>query len=465
MKTSKEVDLGKDSVGKLFVMLAVPAIASQLVNALYNIIDRMYIGHIEGVGATALTGVGVCFPLIMIISAFAALVAMGGAPRASILMGQGNQKSAEKVLGNCFSALIITAIVLTITVLCFQTDLLYMFGASENTISYAKSYMSIYASGTIFVQMTLGMNAFISAQGFSKVSMLTVIIGAITNIILDPILIFYFDMGVQGAALATVLSQAVSAIWVLCFLKGSSTTIQIKKENMKIETQILFPAMALGIAPFIMQSTESILVLCFNSSLLNYGGDLAVGAMTILSSVMQFAMLPLSGFTQGAQPIISYNYGANHVDRLKKAFTLSLASCLIYSALLWLMVMCFPHIFTMMFTSDPELTSITIWALRIYMFGCLLFGAQIACQQAFIALGNAKTSAFLAMFRKIIVLIPLIYILPNFFEDQVFAVFLAEPIADFLAVITTTSMFIYSFRKLLKEMEQRQQTNTVEASK
>lgn len=453
MKVAKEVDLGKEPVGKLFAMLAIPAIASQVVNALYNIVDRMYIGHIADIGAIALTGVGVCFPIIMIISAFAALVSMGGAPRASILMGQNKKNEAEKILGNCFCALIITSIVLTVLVLCFQTPLLYMFGASENTIGYAQNYMTIYAIGTIFVQVTLGMNAFISAQGFSRISMMTVIIGAVTNIILDPIFIFGFQMGVQGAALATVLSQSVSAIWCVRFLRGKDTKIQIKVKDMKIDPKILLPAMALGIAPFIMQSTESVLVLCFNSSLLNYGGDIAVGAMTILSSVMQFAMLPLNGFTQGAQPIISYNYGAKNKERLKKAFKISLASCLIYSSILWLSVMLFPNIYTMMFTSNPELTQISLWALRVYMFGCIIFGAQIACQQAFIALGNAKTSAFLAMFRKIIVLIPLIYILPNFFENKVFAIFLAEPIADILAVITTVSLFYISFKKLLRNMD------------
>lgn len=453
MKVAKEVDLGKEPVGKLFAMLAIPAIASQVVNALYNIVDRMYIGHIADIGATALTGVGVCFPIIMIISAFAALVSMGGAPRASILMGQNKKNEAEKILGNCFCALIITSIVLTVLVLCFQTPLLYMFGASENTIGYAQNYMTIYAIGTIFVQVTLGMNAFISAQGFSRISMMTVIIGAVTNIILDPIFIFGFQMGVQGAALATVLSQSVSAIWCVRFLRGKDTKIQIKVKDMKIDPKILLPAMALGIAPFIMQSTESVLVLCFNSSLLNYGGDIAVGAMTILSSVMQFAMLPLNGFTQGAQPIISYNYGAKNKERLKKAFKISLASCLVYSSILWLSVMLFPNIYTMMFTSNPELTQISLWALRVYMFGCIIFGAQIACQQAFIALGNAKTSAFLAMFRKIIVLIPLIYILPNFFENKVFAIFLAEPIADILAVITTVSLFYISFKKLLRNMD------------
>ena len=316
--------------------------------------------------------------------------------------------------------------------------------------------MIIYAAGTIFVQLTLGMNAFISAQGFSRISMLTVVIGAITNIILDPILIFVFDMGVQGAALATVISQGISSIWVMRFLMGKQTVLKLRLSNFRLNAKVLLPSLALGVAPFIMQSTESILVLCFNSSLLKYGGDLAVGAMTILSSVMQFAMLPLSGFTQGAQPIISYNYGANNAYRVKKAFRLLLISCLTYSAILWLLAMVVPNMFAAIFTSDPALTEITVWALRIYMGGCLLFGAQIACQQTFIALGNAKTSAFLAMFRKIIVLIPLIYILPMFIEDKVMAVFLAEPIADILAVLTTVTMFVLFFKKLLHNMDEEQ---------
>lgn len=453
MSESKEVDLGKESIGKLFFMLAVPAIASQIVNALYNIVDRMYIGHIEGVGAIALTGVGVSFPIIMIISAFASLISMGGAPRASIFLGKGDKKTAEKILGNCFIALVITAFLLTILVITFQIPLLTMFGASENTLPFAKDYLFIYALGTIFVQLTLGMNAFISAQGFSKISMLTVVIGAITNIILDPIFIFVFNMGVQGAALATVLSQAVSAVWVMKFLLGKKTTIQLHKENFKIERSILMPAIALGVAPFVMQSTESLLALCFNSSLLQYGGDVAVGTMTILSSVMQFAMMPLVGFTQGSQPIVSYNYGAGNLKRVEKGFKILLTSCLSYSILMWLSVMLFPQGFASVFTSDPALKEMTIWALRVYMFGYILMGAQLACQQTFIALGNAKTSAFLAMFRKIFMLIPLIYILPNFFEDKVFAVFLAEPVADIIAIITTITLFIFEFRKLIRNMK------------
>ena len=429
MIQSKETNLGKDRVGRLFFALAVPAITSQVVNALYNMVDRMYIGHIPGSGASALTGVGVAFPLIMIISAFAALVSMGGAPRASIVMGKGDNEQANKILGNCFTALVITSVVLTAVTMIFCEPLLMMFGASENTIVYAKAYMMIYAAGTIFVQLTLGMNAFISAQGFSRISMLTVIIGAITNIVLDPILIFGFNMGVRGAALATVLSQAVSTVWVLQFLSGKKSQLKLHPKYFNIDAKILFPALALGVAPFIMQSTESLLVLCFNSSLLKYGGDLAVGAMTI----------------------ISFNYGAGNIDRVKKAFHLLLASCLVYATAMWALCMLFPQMFAAIFTSDPALTQITVWALRIYIAAVFLMGAQLACQQTFIALGNAKISTFLALLRKIILLIPLIYILPNFIENKVFAVFVAEPIADTISVLVTITLFFRFFRAVEHE--------------
>lgn len=456
LKMSQEVDLGKEPVGHLLFILAVPAITSQVVNALYNMVDRMYIGHIPEVGSAALTGVGVCFPIIMIISAFAYLFGMGGAPRASIFMGKKDNDTAEKILGNCTTSLMIIAVLLTVLVLIFQEPLLYLFGASENTIGYAMDYMTIYAIGTIFVQLTLGLNAFISAQGFSKISMLTVVIGAVTNIVLDPIFIFGLNMGVHGAAVATVMSQALSAIWAFWFLSGKNTILKLKRENLKINFHILLPCIALGVAPFAMQATESVLVLCFNSSLLKYGGDLAVGAMTILSSVMQFAMLPLQGLTQGGQPIISYNYGAKQGDRVQKAFKLQTISCFSYSSILWLLIMIFPSLFVAIFTSDPQLTEITIWALRIYMAGVLLMGIQISCQQTFIAFGNSKKSAFLAVFRKILVLIPLIYILPMFISDQVFAVFLAEPIADTIAVLTTSTMFYFEMKNKMKEMQTKQ---------
>lgn len=453
MEMSREVNLGEEPIGRLLMTLAVPAITSQLVNALYNMVDRMYIGHIPEIGSTALTGVGVCFPLIMIISAFASLIGMGGAPRASIYMGKKDNKTAEKIMGNCFTALIVIAVILTAAVLLFQEPLLYLFSASSDTIGYAKEYMSIYAVGTIFVQLTLGMNAFISAQGFSKISMLTVVIGAVTNIVLDPVFIFLFDMGVAGAALATILSQALSAVWAVWFLCGKKTVLRLKKENLRIRLSLLMPCVGLGVAPFVMQSTESILLLCFNSSLLKYGGDLAVGAMTILSSVMQFAMLPLQGLTQGGQPIISFNYGAGNMARVKKVFQIQTICCFTFAFVLWAAVQLVPGLFVAIFTNDAQLAELTKWALRIYMGSVLLMGIQISCQQSFIALGNSRVSAFLAIFRKIIVLIPLIYILPALLEDKVFAVFLAEPVADAIAVLTTSTLFYREFKKLMKKEE------------
>lgn len=453
MEMSREVNLGEEPIGRLLMTLAVPAITSQLVNALYNMVDRMYIGHIPEIGSTALTGVGVCFPLIMIISAFASLIGMGGAPRASIYMGKKDNKTAEKIMGNCFTALVIIAVILTAVVLLFQEPLLYLFSASRETIGYAKEYMSIYAVGTIFVQLTLGMNAFISAQGFSKISMLTVVIGAVTNIVLDPVFIFLFDMGVAGAALATILSQALSAVWAVWFLCGKKTVLRLKKENLRIRLSLLMPCVGLGVAPFVMQSTESILLLCFNSSLLKYGGNLAVGAMTILSSVMQFAMLPLQGLTQGGQPIISFNYGAGNMARVKKAFQIQTVCCFTFAFVLWAAVELAPGLFVAVFTNDSQLAELTKWALRIYMACVLLMGIQISCQQSFIALGNSRVSAFLAIFRKIIVLIPLIYILPMLLEDKVFAVFLAEPVADAVAVTTTSALFYREFKKLTKKEE------------
>ena len=452
MQENKTQELGTCSVGKLLFKLAVPAIAAQIINLLYNLVDRMYIGHIAGIGKLALTGVGVCLPLIMLISAFAALVSMGAAPRASIFLGKSESENAEKTLGNSFSLLIILSLIITIIFFFFSEDLLLLFGASENTIEYAVDYMKIYSLGTIFVQLTLGLNAFISAQGFATVSMMTVIIGAIVNIILDPILIFGFNMGVSGAALATIISQSISMIWILFFLTGKKSTLKLRKKNLPLSKDIIIPSLILGLSPFIMQATESLIAVCFNSSLLKYGGDIAVGAMTILTSVMQFSMLPLNGLTQGGQPIISYNYGAKNSDRVKKAFKILLISCLSYSIILWALAMVTPKSFVLIFNNDPELVTFTSRALRIYMAVSGVFGIQIACQQSFIALGNAKTSLFLALLRKIILLLPLIYIMPMFISDKTTAVFMAEPVADLLAVTTTAILFFIQFRKSMKEI-------------
>lgn len=450
MGEKKEVNLGEGSVGRLLFRLALPAITAQIINVLYNLVDRMYIGHIDEIGADALTGVGVTMPVIMAISAFAALVSMGGAPRASIMMGRGDAKQAEKILGNCTAALIAAAAVLTAVFLAFGERILLLFGASDQTIGYAWQYLQIYVCGTLFVQTALGLNAFINAQGYARMGMFTVLIGAVCNIVLDPILMFGFHMGVRGAALATIISQGISSAWVLRFLTSPKSFLKIRRENLKIEPAVLLPCMALGVSPFIMQFTESILSVSFNTSLLKYGGDMAVGAMTILSSVMQFSMLPLQGMTQGAQPIISFNYGARKLGRVTEAFRFLLITCLLYSGLIWAVSMFAPQVFAAVFTDEAELIAYSRWAMRIYMASSCLFGAQIACQQTFIALGNAKISVFLALLRKVILLIPLIFILPNFFDDKVMAVFLAEPIADALAVITTVTTFGFTFRKLKK---------------
>lgn len=445
--------LGKEPLGKLLLRLAVPTVAAQLINMLYNIVDRIYIGHIPEVGALALTGVGVCMPLILIVSAFAALVGNGGAPRASIALGKGEKDEAEKILGTCFSMQILISLVLTAVLLLWNRNFLLAFGASENTIEYGVSYMNIYSVGTIFVQLTLGMNFFITAQGFAKSGMLSVLIGAISNIVLDPVLIFGFHMGVKGAALATIISQGLSCIWVLSFLFGKKTTLRIRRENMKLKRERVLPTLALGSSVFVMQSSESIIAICFNASLLKYGGDIAVGAMTILTSVMQFAMLPLQGLGQGAQPIISYNYGAGKKDRVKGAFKLLLKSSMLYAALLWIAVMLFPQLFAGMFTSDPALLDFTKTALRIYLAAMFIFGIQMACQLTFMSLGNAKASIVVAVMRKFILLIPLIFIMPAILKiNQTMAVYLAEPIADILAVCFTIVLFRREFKKALSKI-------------
>ena len=451
VKKKKEADLGKDSLGPLLLKLALPAILAQIINVLYNMVDRMYIGHIPKVGPSALTGVGVTMPVIMAISAFAALVSMGGAPRASIMLGRGEHPKAEKILGNCTVMLVIMAIILTAVFLIWGEPILMVFGASEATIGYALDYMRIYALGTIFVQLALGLNAFINAQGYAKIGMITVAIGALCNIVLDPIFIFSMSMGVKGAALATIISQAISSIFVVYFLTSKRSGLRIKLDNLKLDFQVILPCLALGLSPFIMQFTESVISVCFNTSLLKYGGDIAVGSMTILTSVMQFSMLPLQGLTQGAQPIISFNYGAENIDRVKRAFKLLLKISLSYSMLLWAVAMFIPDTFIYIFTSHGELATYTRWAIRIYMAASGIFGIQIACQQTFIAIGNAKTSVFLAVLRKVLVLIPLIFILPMFIENQAFAVFLAEPIADTIAVSVTATLFYQMYRRLGKE--------------
>ena len=445
--------LGTEPIGKLLLKLSIPTVIAQLINMLYNIVDRIYIGHIPGEGSLALTGVGVCMPIIMLVSAFAALISTGGAPRASISMGKQDNQTAEKILGNCFVALVSVSLVLTAILLIWGKSLLMAFGASENTITYASDYLSIYALGTIFVQLTLGMNAFITCQGFTKVSMISVLIGAICNITLDPIFIFVMHMGVRGAAVATVISQAISTVWVMRFLCSRRTQLHLRKDNMRLESKVFLPCLALGLATFVMQSSESVIAVCFNSSLLRYGGDIAVGAMTILTSVMQFAMLPLQGIGQGAQPITSYNYGARNSERVRQTFRLLLTSCLAYSVALWAAVELCPKLFVSIFTQDAKLIAFTAPMLRIYLGGLLLFGIQIACQMTFTSLGKALNSIVVAVVRKFVLLLPLIYIMPHLVSDPTVGVYMAEPVADILAIIFTAILFSFQFKKALSQIK------------
>lgn len=442
-------EMGTGSIPKLFFKLAIPAVIAQVVNLLYNIVDRIYIGHIPEIGAAALTGVGLFTAILMLITAFAMLAGTGGAPLAAIALGKNDNAHAEKIMTNSFLLLIIFSAVLTVLLYIFAPTLLTMFGASEVSLPYAVDYARIYILGILFVLIVTGMTPFLTTQGFAKVAMMTTVIGAIINIILDPIFIFALGMGVKGAAVATVLSQAVGAVWVLRFLTGDKTILKLKKENFKLDPKIFGPTLALGISPFLMVSTESLLSISFTTSLAKYGGDIAVGAMTILTSITMLVTMPLQGFTQGGQPIMSYNYGAGNADRVKKTFYVQLVVCLGYATLFWGLCMLFPNFFAGVFTTDSALVDYASWAIRIYLAGVFSLGLQNCCQQSFMALGQAAISLILAFLRKLILLIPLIFILPNFFADKVFGVFVAEPVSDIIAAAITTTVFFTQFKKIM----------------
>lgn len=446
--------LGTEPLGRLMVSLAVPAVAAQLINVLYNIVDRIYIGHIRSYGDIALTGVGVTFPIIMLISAFSAFAGMGGAPLASIELGKKDIRKAEQILGNSAGMIVLFSIVLTIGFSIFKTPVLYAFGASEVTIGYAKSYIGIYLVGTIFVQIAVGLNTFISGQGESKVAMLSVVIGALLNICLDPVLIFVLDMGVKGAALATVISQAVSAAWVIRFLTSKRSVMKLKTEHMRLKKEIVVRIAGLGISPFIMQSTESMVGITLNSGLQNYGGDLYVGTMSIMTSIMQLILIPVQGISQGVQPIISYCYGAGDKDRVKGTFTRLLISGLLGTLILGGVAVLAPGVYAGIFTSNEELIRLTCQVMPVYFLGITIFGLQSACQSTFLALGQAKVSLFIALLRKVILLIPLAVIFPKFMG--VMGVYRAEPVADITSVVTTCVLFALTMRKVLRNMDNDQ---------
>lgn len=444
--------LGTESIPKLFFKLSLPAVVGQVVNLLYNMVDRMYIGHIKDVGPEALTGVGVAMPVIIIIMAFAGLLAMGAASLSAIAMGRNRYDEARKIMETSYSSLIVTALILTVVVSIFREPFLLAFGASENTLVYGSQYLGFYALGSVFVMTALGMNFFINTQGFAKEGMITISIGAAINIVLDPIFIFYFDMGVKGAAIATVISQGVSAIWVLRFLSSDKSMLKLEPFRFHWYKDLFLKNISLGVSPFIMQSTESLLQVAFNTSLLKYGGDYYVGAMTITGTIMQLVFLPLTGITQGGQPILSYNYGAGRYTRVRKAFKIQFLVCTGLSVIFSILVLTFPEFFAKLFTKDTEFIAVVVKVLRIYMAGVFIIGVQISCQQSFLALGQARQSLLLALLRKIILLIPLIYILPNFFADKVFAVILAEPVADITAgIITGITFFTFMKRHIPKE--------------
>ena len=453
MQEKQEERLGSEPIGKLIISMAVPSVAAQVINVLYNIIDRVYIGHIAGYGDMALTGVGVTFPILMLISAFSAFVGMGGAPLASISLGKQDYEGAEDILGNSAGLLIVFSVILTAVFSVFKTPILYAFGASDNSITYAVDYISIYLLGTIFVQIAVGLNTFISGQGQAKIAMLSVLIGAVLNIILDPIFIFALHMGVRGAALATIISQAVSALWILCFLTSSKSAVRLRPGKMKLKSALVGKIASLGISPFIMQSTESLVSITLNSGLQRYGGDLYVGTMSIMSSVMQLIVIPMQGVSQGVQPIISYNYGAKNARRVKEAFFKMLAICFLGTFLLAGVAVTAPKVYAGIFTDNQMLIDLTCEVMPVYFLGITIFGIQNACQSTFLALGQAKVSLFIALLRKVILLIPLAIILPKYMG--VMGIYRAEPIADVISVLVTSLLFTVTFKKILHSMENR----------
>lgn len=442
--------MGTMHLGKLIAQMAIPAVAAQVINVLYNIVDRIYIGHIPGYGDMALTGVGVTFPILMVIAAFSAFAGMGGAPLASIQLGKKNIEGAEKILGNCVGLLLIFSAALTVLFSLFKTPILYAFGASDTTIVYAEQYISIYLIGTVFVQFAVGLNTFISGQGNAKIAMLSVLIGAVINIVLDPILIFLCGMGVSGAALATIISQAVSAVWVVRFLSSKKSIIRIRKQHIRLNAKTVGSIAALGVSPFIMQSTESLVTITLNSGLQRYGGDLYVGTMSILASIMQLIVVPVQGIAQGVQPIISYNFGAGKMERVKGTFVRMISICLAATLVFAGIAIIKPEFYARVFTSNTELVSLTSQVMPVYFLGITIFGIQMACQTTFLALGQAKVSLFIALLRKIILLIPLAIILPRFMG--VMGIYRAEPIADIISVIVTAVLFTVTAKKILRKV-------------
>lgn len=441
-------------VGMLFIRMAVPAVLSQLINILYNLVDKMFIGHMKTGGAESLAGLGVTTPVILFLSAFAALVSMGGALKTAIALGKNEHDVSERIMGSCTALMLGISVVLTVGMVIWGKDILLLFGASKDTIGYAVDYMRIYCLGTVFIQMSLGLNAFITTQGFARISMLNVTIGAVINVILDPLLIYGCNLGIKGAAIATVIAQALSCVFIIRFLVSEKSAIKLRREYIRIDWKLLLPCILLGTSPALMQITENMVAISFNTVLQRYGGDMAVASMSILNSVMQFVMLLLPGLVQGAQPILSYNLGAGKIERVRKTFQYLLLSCVAGSCIIWAACMLFPQSIIGIFTNDVALRAYSVTPLRTYLCLLCIYGVQVACQYSFVALDQAKTAIFLTIWRKIILLIPLIFFLPHIVSDPTIGVFLAEPIADFVAVGTTGTLFFryYRMKLAVKEM-------------
>ena len=448
MNNKYEERLGTERMLPLVFKMALPAVAAQFVNLLYSIVDRIYIGHIPGIGTDALAGVGVTTSLIILISSFSAIVGGGGAPLAAIALGQGDRVRAGKILGNGFVLLILFTLLTSVIAYTFMEPILLFTGASENTLEYAVDYLSIYLLGTIFVEISTGLNSFINAQGRPAIAMFSVLIGALLNIILDPIFIFWFDMGVKGAALATVLSQACSAVWVVSFLFSRRASLPLEKRYMGLDRKIILSILALGVSPFIMASTESLVGFVLNSSLKEFG-DIYISALTILQSSMQFASVPLTGFAQGFVPIISYNFGHGDKQRVKDCFRIVLVTMFSFNLILMLFMILFPSTVASAFTSDERLIETVRWTMPVFLGGMTIFGLQRACQNMFVALGQARISIFIALLRKAILLIPLAIILPRFMG--VMGVYWAEPISDTISAATASVLFMLNIRKVLSE--------------
>lgn len=426
--SAHQTDFSKGKVSRCILDLAVPMTLAQMVNLLYNIVDRMYIGKIPGTGDLALTGLGICFPIIMILNAFANLYGMGGAPLFSMERGAGNEEEASRLMGTSFAMLLITGAALMALCLIFLRPVLYLFGASDTTYPFARDYAVIYLCGTIFVMISLGMNGFINAQGFGRTGMMTSLLGAAVNIALDPVFIFVLNMGVKGAALATVISQFLSAAWVFTFLTGKRTLLKIRPACMKVESGRLKKITALGLSGFIMQATNSAVQIACNNMLQTYGGDLYVGVMTVMTSIREIFNMPVQGMTGAAQPVISYNYGAKAYKRVRQAIVFVSVFCVTSCLIFWFLIITFPEFFVTIFNDEPDLVKASVDAIHIYFFGLFLMALQSAGQSVFVALGKARRAVFFSIFRKIIIVVPLTLILPRFMGLN--GIFVAEPISN-----------------------------------